>query len=60
MERNDCLDSCDYQEARGLKGYVPSEVAFYCRVLKNMKRGIKTNREKKNIISNMVYCFRLR
>ena len=54
------MDSCGYQAVRGLKGDVPTEMAFYCRVLRNMKRGIKTNREKKNIISNMVYCFRLR
>ena len=28
---------------------------IYLRVLRNMKRGINTNTEKKNIISNMVY-----
>ena len=31
------------------------KLSIYRRVLMNMKRGINTNTEKKNIISNMVY-----
>lgn len=31
------------------------KLSIYRRVLRNMKRGINTNTEKKNIISNMVY-----
>ena len=34
------------------------KLSIYRRVLRNMKRGINTNTEKKNIISNMVYFCR--